>query len=95
MKLVKLFAAAGFLCAAGHFAVAEADPFPPGGSGAAGRGAPRRTTSSSERPEALPVKPWAAPLGTEVPPEELERRKREMEHEQLPPSAVQQTDQGR
>jgi hypothetical protein len=95
MKLVKLVAAAGFLCSAPHFAIAGGDAFPPGGSGATDRGAQRRTNSFTESQETLSVKPWAAPLGTEVQPEELERRRRQMERELPPPVPGQQQDQAR
>jgi hypothetical protein len=92
---MKLVAIAALLCCAPWFAWAQADYAPPGGAGGGEGGVQRRAvpgTLSSEQPR---TQLQAAPLGTEMPLEELERRKREIEQERLPPAAGQQTDQGR
>jgi hypothetical protein len=93
MTVMKLVAIAVLLCCAPHFTLAEADHIPPGGPGGDGGGARQWAVpgaASSEKPRA---KPEAMPLGTEMPLEELERRKREIEQERLPPTPGQQMDE--
>jgi hypothetical protein len=95
MTLVKLLTIAILLSCVSCLASAGAEHVPAGGLGGGEGGAPQRAVPGMETSEKPRSQPDAIPLGTEFPPGELERRKRQMEQEWLPPTAGPQTDQGR
>lgn len=91
----RLAAVAAVLCSTPHAVLIQADAVRSGGPGAVDAGARQVTVPSAvgqECPGVVPRQecagsvPQAAPLGTELQPEELERRKRAAER--LPPPQV-------
>lgn len=79
VRFTKSAAVAVLLCSTPHASLTQADASRPGAPGAVDGGARQVTRPTATSQEPPPVEPQAAPLGTELQPEELERRKRDAE----------------